>query len=119
MILIKLWYIIQSFFFDDDSEKWMVSSHSDSGKFIHYICYVHIIVISAAEDSKSVYQPLNTYGDVWHGDTGDTKLTLAVFKGSLQFVSTASVKFTSKTCIADIAIQYIGGTENSIGKSKK
>lgn len=55
--MIKLWYIIQSliFFIDDDSEKWMVSSHSDSGMFIHYICYVHIIVINAAEDSKPVY----------------------------------------------------------------
>ena len=42
----------------------MVSSHSDSEKFIHYIGYVQIVVISAAEDSKPVYQPLNIYGDV-------------------------------------------------------
>ena len=51
--MIKLWYIIQSFF--ADPEKLMISSHNDSGMFIDYICYVHIIVISAVEDSKPDY----------------------------------------------------------------
>lgn len=51
--MIKLWYIIQSFF--ADSEKLIISSHNDSGMFIDYICYVHIIVISAVEDSSVSY----------------------------------------------------------------